>query len=149
MKKLLLFLILAPAIHAQTISPVISEGKGPRVRGEFQVTNNQLVPMAVVVQPYSMTVGTDGKPIYRPVDPGVDIKLDSNSARLSPKQSYAFGFEIKCAALPCTINFDAVLTGLHTKDGLAIALHMPSVFYLCQKQKGCRAGVRKGWGLAD
>lgn len=147
MKTFLLILVLATAASAQTISPVVSEAKGPRVRGEFSVTNNQLIPMAVIIQPYSMTVGADNKPSYRQLDPGVEIKLDSNSARLSPKQSYVFGFEIKCAAMPCVVNFDAVLTGLHTTDGLAIALHVPSVYYVCQRQKDCRASTRKGWGL--
>jgi hypothetical protein len=147
MKKVLMFLILAPALFAQTISPVVTETKGPRVRGEFSVTNNQLIPMAVQVQPYSMTSNANGKPSYRTLDPGVDIKLDSNSARLGPRQTYIFGFEIKCATLPCVVDFDATLTGLHTKDGLAIAIHVPSVYYVCEKAKDCRANVRKGWGI--
>ena len=146
MKHLLLLLVLAPALHAQTISPVVSEAKGPRVRGEVTVTNNQLIPMAVQIQPYLMAID-NGKPSFLPTNAATVVHLDSNSARLGPKQTYAFGFDFRCAELPCVVSFDVVFTGLHTRDGLAVALHGNSIYYVCDKEKACRQHVRASWGL--
>ena len=147
MKKILLLLILAPAAHAQGISPVISEARGPHVRGEFTVTNLQLVPVAVVIDPLTFSMDAKGNETYRPLPAGIDVKLDSTSTRLSPKQSYVFGYDIRCSSLPCVVHFQASLTGLHTREGIAISVRVPSIVYICEKQKDCRANVRKGWGV--
>jgi len=133
--------------HAQTISPVISECKGPRCRGEIVLTNNQIVPLAAYIETQSLAA-SDGKVLYRHLDSGINIRLTNNSARLGPRQSYVIGYEITCREMPCVVNLGTVFQGLHTKEGLAVALHLGSVIYLCSdKAKGCRERTRQGWGI--
>lgn len=141
-----LILLIATACFGQTVSPVLVEGKGPHVKGEITVTNNQLIPMGLILEAQSVVV-VSGQTFYQHLDPSINVKLGAMSARLSPKQSYVVPYEITCAAMPCVVNIGATFTGLHTKDGLAIALHLPHVVYVCQKARGCRDSVRHGWGL--
>jgi len=132
-----LILVCASEAGAQTVSPVAAEAKGPKARGEFSLTNNQIVPLAVFVEATSAQQST--------LAPGVTVRLANSSARLGPKQTYVFQYEVECAALPCAVNFWATLTGLHTKDGLAVALHLPSVLYVCDRAKDCRANTLRTW----
>lgn len=140
-KKFLILLFLATTVKAQTISPVINEF-GKKASGEFTVTNNGLQPLAVAVRAFSFTV-VDGKSIFRPLDAGVTVSINTTSTRLGPKQSFTFDYDVRCASLPCAITIDVSLTGLHTITGLAVALHLPEVIYLCDKAKGCRDRIRK------
>ncbi len=148
----LLWLLLAILIcfastecHAQTISPAISEAHGPKVRGEFTVTNNQIIPMAVWIEPQSVS-GGGGQIFFKHLDSSVSVRFTSTSARLSPKQSYSIGFEVQCAMLPCIVNLAATFTGLHS-NGLAVALHTANIVYICQREKHCRDEIRASWGV--
>jgi hypothetical protein len=145
---LLGILAIGVSLHAQTVSPVISE-YGKKASGEFTVTNNALVPEAVAVEAMSFSVGTDGKSIFRPLDPGVDVQLSTQSARLGPRQSYVVNYEVHCAVLPCAVTIFSTLTGLHTTEGIAMAIHLPHVIYVCNKPKACRQSMRRAWGVGD
>lgn len=133
--------------HGQTVSPVIVESRGPRVKGEVTFSNDQLVPLSLVIEPKTVKV-VSGVPLYLHLESGVSVKLDTSSARLGPRQRFVVGYEIQCAAMPCAVSLQGTFTGLHTRDGLAIALHLPHVVYICAKQKGCRDEVRKSWGVS-
>lgn len=140
MRKLILLLILvSPALRAQTVSPVIAEF-GKRAVGQFTVSNNALVPQAVVVEAMSFSV-VAGQTKYRALDPGVDVKLSETSARLGPKSTRTFDYTITCQSLPCAVTLWSTLTGLHSPDGMKLAIHLPHVIYLCEKAKNCRASV--------
>ena len=84
---LTVIILAATNCHGQTISPAISECKGPRCRGEITLTNNQIIPMAFWIEAQSVS-GDKGKIFYLHLDPSATVKLSSTSARLSPKQSY-------------------------------------------------------------
>lgn len=146
--KFLLIAILfcSTAAYSQTISPVISEAKGPRVRGEFSVTNNSIVPLAVYIEPQNL-IANSGKLLALHLDPGTNILLTDSSIKLGPRQSWTVGYQITCTAMPCVVNFGTTFSGLHSQ-GLAVALHLGSVVYVCSdKSKGCRERIRVGWGV--
>src|SRR5580704_77617 len=91
---LLQMLFFSLAVSAQTVSPLIVEC-GKKCRGEFSITNNGLTPLAVTVEARSFSLDTVGRATNRPLDPGVDLKLEEGSARVSPKGTHAFGYQLK------------------------------------------------------
>src|ERR1700722_7153546 len=69
------FLFFGLAASAQTVSPIIVEC-GKKCRGEFFFTNNGLAPPAVTVGARSFSFDPLGHAINRPLDPGVDLRLE-------------------------------------------------------------------------
>jgi hypothetical protein len=142
---LIVILLIACSGHAQTISPAISECKGPRCKGEFTVTNDQIVPLALWIEAQSVVSSPSGTIFYHHLSPDVQVKLTNTSARLAPKQSYVIGYDVTCPG-QCVINFAATFTGLHS-NGLLLALHLSNVVYICEKSKHCRDDIRSSWHL--
>src|SRR5580692_5671021 len=100
---LLQLLFFGLTVSAQTVSPMIVEC-GKKCRGEFSITNNGLTPLAVTVEARSFSLDTLGRARNRPLDPGVDLKLEEGSARISPKGTHAFGYQLKCSVPPCSVT---------------------------------------------
>jgi|SRR5882762_2308284 len=145
MRYLAVLFFLASTLHAQQISPVAQEAKGPRARGEITVTNQGVVPMAVVLEPVSLSAA-NGKPTWLPLH-GVSLKLSEQSARLGPKQTRAISYDATCQQLPCAFTVFAKFVGGHTSQGVAVAIHLPSTIYVCEKKKGCRESTLRSLGL--
>ncbi len=80
-------LLLCGSLTAQTVQPVIVEYKG-KADGKLAVTNNTLQAMVVVLEPKSFSITTEGKGIFRTLDPGIHLELSAMSFRLQPKQTY-------------------------------------------------------------
>ena len=145
MKRMLLFFVFAGSLSAQMISPLTQEAKGPRARGEITITNQGLVPMAVVLEAATLSA-TNGKPTYVPLH-GVQLKLSEQSARLGPKQTRMISYDAKCDQLPCAFTVFAKFVQGHTAQGIAVAIHLPSTMYVCEKKKGCRESTLRSLGI--
>lgn len=151
MKKILVLILLlaASALYAQTISPVVVEC-GKKCTGEFSVTNNGVNPFTVTVQPFLFSLNPkDGHSIFRQLDDTVDVQLDEMSARVGPKVTYTFGYRMKCAQYPCMVTMLASMVVGHTTDGVAVRVSLPHVIYQCQSSKDCRKNARLAAGLKD
>ncbi len=140
-----LFVVLVAAALSQQISPVAQEAKGPHARGEITVTNQGVTPLAVVMEPASLS-SKNGKPAWLPLH-GVALKLSEQSARLGPRQTRTISYDATCAQLPCAFTVFARFVQGHTAQGVAVAVHIPSTVYLCERKKGCRESVLRGLGL--
>lgn len=133
--------VLASLSHAQTISPVWNECK-VKCSGEFSVINNSVQPMTVTIEPHMFAFGADGKATMTPIDPAVvEVKLAETSARLSPQETHAFEYRVKCLKTPCMVTFLSGMVIGHTKEGMAVRLVLNSSLYVCDREKGCRAGL--------
>lgn len=126
---LISFACQALPARAQTVSPVIVEYR-EKARGKFEVYNDTLFPLNVVVEPRSFSVDPDGEPIYRPLDPSITVRLSSMSFRLGPKQTYAVFYEASAQKTPAWFTIYSTVTGVTTADGLRIALELPHTVYL-------------------
>jgi hypothetical protein len=134
------------AASAQTVSPVIAEGGKGKARGYFTAKNETLDYEVVTVTAHSFSADANGKPQFRPLDPDVNLKLSSSSARLGPNQTHIFDYDISCPH-NCAVAFDVVFMGKPITEGLQVALHLPTALYLCtDKDKGCRKRMRESWG---
>jgi uncharacterized protein (UPF0212 family) len=151
MKKLLVLALLEPwffglSVAAQTVSPVIVEC-GKKCNGAFSVTNNGLTPLAVTVEARSFSMDTQGHATYRTLDEAADLKLDEGSARIAPKGTHTFSYQLKCSAVPCSVTLLSSMVVGHTADGIWVRVQLPHTVYACEKQKDCRKSVRAAAGI--
>ncbi len=149
MRKLILILplILASMAAAQTVSPIVVEC-GKKCRGSFTVSNANIKPAAVTVEPASFSLSPQtGASIFRPLDSTAQVSLSETSARVGPQSDHEFDYEITCSAYPCLVAFQTGMVIGHTVEGIAIRLVIPHIVYVCEKSKDCRANARKAAGL--
>src|SRR5579862_7567697 len=133
-------------ISAQTVSPLIVEC-GKKCRGEFSITNNGLTPLAVTVEARSFSLDTLGRATNRPLDPGVDLKLEEGSARVAPKGTHIFAYQLRCSAPPCSVALLSSMVVGHTAQGVLVRVQLAHTVYACEKQKNCRKSVRAMAGV--
>jgi hypothetical protein len=119
------------AIPAQTIQPVVVEYKA-KAAGRFQITNNGLTPLAVVLEPRSFSVGLDGRAIYRPLDSTTHIDLSTMSFQIAPQQSYYVFYKAHADVLPAWFTVYAVLASPKKEDELKLRIMLPHTVYLYQ-----------------
>lgn len=144
----LLFLLSIPAL-AQQVGPITQEFKarpGKAIHGSFQVHNVGTQPLVVTVEPMSFD-RHDGRIRLLPLLSTISLKLSTTSFRLAPQEDRPIFFSAACQTLPCYFQLFATMTGgPHRDEGLQVALHIPSVVYVCDKQdkaqKNCREYVR-------
>jgi len=130
----------------QTVSPVIVEC-GKKCRGEFSITNNGLTPLAVSVEARSFSLDTLGHATNRPLDSGVDLKLEEGSARIAPKGTHTFGYQLKCSVRPCSVALVSSMVVGRTAEGILVRVQLAHTVYACEKQKDCRKQVRTAAGV--
>jgi hypothetical protein len=133
------------AACGQSVSPLAAEAKAAKAtKGEFTVRNVGVQPITVVIEPKSFTIDKDGNTAFRPLDPGVDVKLDAMSAKVGAQQFRTFGYTVSCAQYPCAIAFYSGFGAGHTDSGIAVKIWLPTTLYICSASgKGCRERVRK------
>ncbi len=141
------FFALLSAASGQTISPLIGECGGKKCVGQFTVTNNNIVPMAVSIETYVISFDAKGEPVRHPLDSTTHVKLSETSARIPPRQPHEFSYTASCDVLPCVLAFGAVMSAGHTDSGIQAKLVLLTALYVCEQSKGCRASVRKAYGL--
>jgi hypothetical protein len=122
-------LLRGPAIRAQAISPVIVEYK-EKARGQFQVSNDTLYPLDVLLEPFSFTVDANGQPTYGPLEPGIHVRLSSTGFRLGPKQIYTVYYEATADVVPAWFTIYATLARANTHANFRVAFQLPHTVYL-------------------
>lgn len=139
---------LSTAAHAQlTLSPLTVEGKmsvGKHAHGEFTITNSNLVPMNITVEPRNASNGITAVPL----DPATaTVKLNATSIRIGIKQSFTFGYDIVPRVLPLVVVFSIKASGPHVNNGAAVIIGLPEYSYLCPKtvKRGCRDEILAKW----
>jgi hypothetical protein len=131
---------LAPALPAQTISPVIVEYR-EKAAGRFQIHNDSDFPLTVVLEPHSFTVDGDGKPTFLALSPEVHLELSTTSFRVGPKQDYYVFYKATADKLPNWFCVYAMVTGPHTQEGIQVRLELPHTVYLLGKKPGQAADI--------
>lgn len=134
-RALCTLLFVLPAA-AQTIRPVLTE-YGEKGRGKFELVNDTLEPLNVVLDARSFTVRDDGTLSYRPLDKNVRLKLSTMSFRIPPQQSYWVFYEATADQYPVWFVIYASFTGygFKTAEGMNVRLQLPHTVYLLPKGK--------------
>ncbi len=119
--------------RAQTIQPVIVEYT-EKADSKFEVTNDTLGPMAIVLELKSFSISADGRGVFRPLDSGIHVKLSTTSFRLEPKQSYYVFYKASADVLPAWFTVYAAFSPLNGGDGVKVRILLPHTVYLYQKK---------------
>jgi hypothetical protein len=118
---------------AQTVRPVVVEYVGNRVKAKFELLNDTLYPLNVILEPKSFDVTETGEGIYKPLDPAIHLKLSTMSMRIPPQQSRYVFFEATADTLPAWFVIPCTFAGMPKRGGLDIEVELPHTVYLLQK----------------
>src|SRR5258706_15755781 len=118
-----LWMATAAVASAQTVRPVITE-LGTPAKGRVEYVNDSLTPLNVVLEARSFTVSESGEIAYRPLDPGIHLKLSTTSFRIQPQQTYYVFYEANSPQSPSWFVIYANLTGFafRTAPGMNVRL---------------------------
>ena len=119
---------------AQTVSPPIAEYQ-ERARSSFQLSNESLFPLNVVLELRGFTVTEQGEVQDAPFDSTrLRVKLSAMSFRIPPRGTYTVFYEAVADSLPAWFNILSAISGARTDAGLNVRILLPHVVYLNQKQ---------------
>jgi hypothetical protein len=141
-----LALLSAPAIAvpAQEVGPPIVEYRGRGV-GTFEVRNNSLFPMNVVIEPFGFQQDSLGRITYGPFDTTrLRLRLSAMSLRLPARAALTVSYEAASDTLPAWFVITSTFHGVRRR-GINYNFQLPHVVYLYQKTAVRREEVQ----LAD
>jgi hypothetical protein len=129
--------------HAQSMQPVIVEYT-EKADGKFEVTNDTLSPMAIVLEPKSFSINSEGRGIFRALDPGIHVTLSTTSFRLEPKQTFFVFYKATADTLPAWFTVYAGFSPVHAAPGMTVRVMLPHTVYLYQKKPINKESIHVG-----
>lgn len=119
---------------AQTVRPAVVE-YAVQGRGKFDLVNETLFPLTVVLEPRGFRVDAQGNLSDLPFDSSnVEVRLSAMSFRIPPLGTYTVSYEAKAHKLPAWFMVLSSMTGARTSSGINVRLELPHVVYLLQKE---------------
>lgn len=122
-----------PALRAQSISPMIVEYQG-RASGQFQISNDTLYPMNVVLEAYGFRVDENGKPKFGPLGSEIRVRLSETGFRVGPQRKYTVLYDAEAEVLPAWFTIYATVTRAGQRPDLQVAFRLPHTVYLLPKR---------------
>ena len=139
--SLLVLLAILRPLGAQTVRPAVVEYPN-QARGKFELVNESLFPLTVVLEPRGFHVEPTGELIEEPLDTArVQVKISAMSFRIPPRETYTVFYEATTKAFPAWFLISSTLTGARTQTGLNIRIELPHVVYMLQPQPLRRTDV--------
>ena len=120
---------------AQTIQPVVVEYRQNKVAARFELVNDGLRPLDVVLEPQSFDVSDAGEAIYRPLDPRIRLRLSAMSLRIPPRETRVVFYEASADSLPAWFVIPCTFSGLPRRSGLEVRVELPHTVYLVQRDR--------------
>lgn len=138
---LVLTVSIARPVGAQTVRPAVVEFSG-QARGKFDLVNETLFPLTVVLEPHSFHVEPNGDLIEEPLDTArMQVKISAMSFRIPPRETYTVFYEATATSFPSWFLISSTLTGARTQTGLNVRIELPHVVYMLQPQPLRKAEV--------
>ncbi len=135
-------LICSAEVPAQTVRPAVTEYP-VQARGTFDLVNETLFPMTVVLEPRGFHVNEAGELTDLPFDSAnVELRLSEMSFRIPPLATYTVHYEARARRLPAWFMVLSAMSGARTAGGLNVRIELPHVVYLLQKDALRREAVR-------
>lgn len=138
---LLLVLGLVRPLGAQTVRPAVVE-YSEHARGKFELVNETLFPLTVVLEPRGFHVETSGELVEEPLDSTrMQVKISAMSFRIPPRETYTVFYEATAKRFPAWFLISSTLTGARTQTGLNVRIELPHVVYMLQPEPLRRVDV--------
>jgi hypothetical protein len=123
------------------VRPAVVEYPG-QARGKFELVNETLFPLTVVLEPRGFHVEPNGNLIEEPLDTArMQVKLSAMSFRIPPRQAYTVFYEATAKRFPAWFLVSSVLSGARTQTGLNVRIELPHVVYMLQPEPLRKADV--------
>lgn len=133
---------LGGTMAAQSIAPPIAEYRGAKADGMFEIQNTSDYSMAVVLEARSFAVDDQGQVRYRPLDPGIQIKMGVSSFVLRPHDNRMIFYKATFPSVPASFSIIPTLTKAGVVTGVRINYILPHMIYVYQKEKFQRSDVK-------
>lgn len=131
---LLLVLGLVRPSGAQTVRPAVVE-YSEQARGKFELVNETLFPLTVVIEPRGFHVEPNGELIEEALDSTkMQVKISAMSFRIPPRETYTVFYEATAKSFPAWFLISSTLTGARTQTGLNVRIELPHVVYMLQPE---------------
>lgn len=131
---MLVLWLLCGRVRGQTVEPVIVEYQG-KGEGRITLTNTAEVPVAVVLDAKSFTIGPDGNGIFRPLDEAIHLRLSATSARVMPHEKFYVFYSVAADHLPAWLTIYATFSPLRRGQTMELRVMLPHTIYLYQKDR--------------
>jgi len=113
-----------------------------QARGKFDLVNETLFPLTVVLEPRSFHVEPTGDLIEEPLDTTkMQVKISAMSFRIPPRETYTVYYEATAKSFPSWFLISSTLTGARTQTGINVRIELPHVVYMLQPQALRKAEV--------
>jgi hypothetical protein len=123
------------------VRPAVVEYSG-QARGKFELVNETLFPLTVVLEARGFRVEPNGNLIEEPLDTArMQVKLSAMSFRIPPRQVYSVSYEATAKNFPAWFLVSSVLSGARTQTGLNVRIELPHVVYMLQPEPLRKADV--------
>lgn len=127
-------LAAARSLGAQTVRPAVVEYR-EAARGKFELVNETLFPVTVVIEPRGFHVVPTGELIETPLDTTrIRVKISAMSFRIGPREAYTVFYEATARSFPAWFVISSTLSGARTSAGLNVRIELPHVVYMLQPQ---------------
>lgn len=121
-------------LGAQTVRPAVVE-YSEQARGKFELVNETLFPLTVVLEPRGFHVEPSGELIEEPLDTArIQVKISAMSFRIPPRETYTVFYEASARSFPAWFLVSSTLTGARTQTGLNVRIELPHVVYMLQPE---------------
>lgn len=128
-------------LGAQTVRPAVVEYL-QQARGKFDLVNETLFPLTVVLEPRGFHVEPSGELIEEPLDTTrIQVKISAMSFRIPPRETYTVFYEATAKSFPSWFLVSSTLTGARTQAGLNVRIELPHVVYMLQPEPLRKAEV--------
>jgi hypothetical protein len=131
--------ILASRCSGQAVGPITADCS-PKCSGSYQIQNQSLVPMQFTVETFTLHFSKTG-PIRSALESSVSVRLSQSSGRLGPKEVRRIDYQIRCAVLPCVVQFENAFSAGHTANGIAVKIALSHTVYVDSKAKDARKRI--------
>jgi len=118
---------------AQEVGPPVVEYRGRRGVGSFEVRNNSLFPMNVVIEPFGFIQDSLGTIAYVALDTAnVRLRLSAMTLRLPARSALSVSYEAASDSGPAWFVITSTFHGMR-RQGVNYNFQLPHVVYLQQK----------------
>ena len=132
---------LVRPLGAQTVRPAVVE-YSQQARGKFELVNETLFPLTVVLEPRGFHVEPGGDLIEEPLDTTrIQVKISAMSFRIPPRETYTIFYEATAKSFPAWFLVSSTLMGARTQTGLNVRIELPHVVYMLQPEALRKADV--------
>ena len=125
---------LVRPLGAQTVRPAVVE-YSQQAHGKFELVNETLFPLTVVLEPRGFHVEPSGDLIEESLDTTrIQVKISAMSFRIPPRETYTVFYEATAKSFPAWFLVSSTLTGARTQTGLNVRIELPHVVYMLQPE---------------